>query len=90
VKHRADDFQTLCNKRRDSRLAADDRFHPWDTQGRKLKKVEENAKQEEKAKEAEPQGRAAVLHARLNAMHKVMRVDSDDEGDDDAGWSSDD
>jgi len=31
-----------------------------------------------------------VLHARLNAMHKVMRVDSDDEGDDDAGWSSDD
>ena len=60
------------------------------TQGRKLKKVEENAKQEEKAKEAEPQGMAAVLHARLNAMHKVMRVDSDDEGDDDAGWSSDD
>jgi hypothetical protein len=32
---------------------------------------------------------AAVLHERLNKMHKVMRADSDDDDDDD-GWSSDD
>lgn len=64
-------------------------------QGRKLKRVEERAKDDAAAAaasasdEGAPKDMAAVLHARLNAMHKVMRADSEDEGDGDDGWTSD-
>lgn len=62
-------------------------------QGRKLKKVQDR---EDELPPPAPDSAgtsdmAAVLQQRLNAMHKVMRHNSDDEDEDeDDGWSSDD
>jgi len=58
-------------------------------QGRTLRKVEERKTEEAPRPSDAPKDMAAIVHERLNKMHKVMRVDSSDDDDDD-GWSSDD